>query len=252
MSELPLAAPGQKTGYRVQLAVFQGPLDLLLRLIERDELDITRVSLARVTDQYLEYLKALEELQVQDLSDFVVVAARLLLIKSQALLPRQPAQAALDEDDPGEQLLRQLRAYKQFKEIAKQLEARQKSGRRSFVRLAAQPHLEAGIQHLEPVSLEMLLVAARRALQARPSAPTVDHIVSGFSLTINEQIDHINTILSKQSHVRFVQLLTDSYSRQEVAVTFLAVLELIKQYEIQAHQERMFGEIIVEPLNHAG
>ena len=104
MSDLPITAPGQKTGYHVRLAVFEGPLDLLLHLIEREELDITRVSLARVTDQYLEYLSALEELQVDDLTDFVVVAARLLLIKSQALLPRPPLTLLPEDEDAGDEL----------------------------------------------------------------------------------------------------------------------------------------------------
>ena len=98
--------------YQVRLSLFEGPLDLLLHLIEREELDITKISLAQVTDQYLAYISQLEELHPETLADFLVVAARLLLIKSQILLPRPEAQPlAVDEEDPGEALARQLREY---------------------------------------------------------------------------------------------------------------------------------------------
>jgi segregation and condensation protein A len=248
MSDLPIAAPGQKTGYRVRLAVFEGPLDLLLHLIEREELDITRISLARVTDQYLEYLSALEELQVDDLADFVVVAARLLVIKSQALLPRPPTPTYQEEEDPGEALIRQLKMYKQFKEAARQLEERQTQGQRSYVRLAPQPHIKPGVEHLEPVSLEALLAAARHAMQTRAPTLPVDSVVPPFTITIDDQIELITQTLNRQSQVSFTELLTTAYTRQEVALTLLAVLELIKQLAIQARQERMFGEIVILPL----
>jgi segregation and condensation protein A len=248
MSDLPIAASGQETGYRVRLAVFEGPLDLLLHLIEREELDITRISLARVTDQYLEYLSALEELQVDDLAGFVVVAARLLVIKSQALLPRPPTPAYQEEEDPGEALIRQLKMYRQFKEAARQLQERQSQGQRSYVRLAPQPYIQPGIEHLEPVSLDALLAAARRAMQTRSPTPPVDSVVPPFTITIDEQIELITRTLNQQSRVSFKELLTTAYTRQEVVVTLLAVLELIKQLAIQARQERMFGEIVILPL----
>ncbi len=249
MPDLPITAPGQRTGYKVQLAVFQGPLGLLLHLIEREELDVTRVSLARVTGQYMEYLAALEELQVDDLADFIVVAARLLLIKSRALLPRPPAPALETEEDSGDALLRQLLLYKQFKQAAQRLQERQ--GQRSYVRLAPPPRLETRIEHLDAVSLDELLAAARRAMQTRPPAPTVDDVVAPFSLTIDDQMQLINHTLTRQARISFNQLLTDAYSRQEVSVTFLAVLEMIKQHKIQARQDRMFGEIVILPAPRA-
>jgi segregation and condensation protein A len=250
MPDLPIAAPGQRTGYRVRLAVFEGPLDLLLHLIEREELDITRVSLARVTDQYLEYLAALEELQVDDLADFVVVAARLLLIKSQALLPRPPTPTPQEDERVGEELIRQLLAYKQFKEAAQRLQERTAQGLRSYVRLAPPPHLGigAGLEHLEPVSLEVFLTAARRALKTPPPAPSVDGVVAPFTITIDDQIKLIAQSLARQPQISFTGLLTVAHSRQEISVTLLAVLELIKQLKIQARQERMFGEIVILAL----
>jgi segregation and condensation protein A len=245
MPDLPIAAAGQRTNYRVRLAVFEGPLDLLLHLIEREELDITRVSLARVTDQYMEYLGALEELQVDDLVDFIVVAARLLFIKSRALLPRPAVPVLQQDEDAGAELVRQLLIYKQFKAAAQHLEEQLSQGRRSYVRLAPAPHLEAGIEHLEPVSLEALLAAARQAMQARPPTPPIDDVVAPLIFTIDDQIELITRSLARQPRISFTGLLTEAYSRQEVVVTLLAVLELIKQHKIQARQERMFGEIVI-------
>jgi segregation and condensation protein A len=252
MSDLPIATPGQKTGYRVDLPVFNGPLDLLLHLIEKEQLDITRVSLARVTDQYLEYLGALDELMVEDLTDFVVVAARLLLIKSEALLPRPPSTQQPEDADVGGELIRQLWLYKRFKEITKYLDDRRERGYRSYVRLAARPRLDAvGSDYLEPVPLEMLWAAAQRVLGMHPSDDDGAAAVRPFSITIHEQIEMITRRLSEMKAVRFARLLSDSYSRQEVAVTLMAVLELIKRQQIVAMQEQMFGEIHIHPVEHS-
>lgn len=247
MSDLPLAALGKKTGYRVQLPVFEGPLDLLLHLIERAELDITRISLARVTDQYIEYMTALEELQVEDLSDFLVVAARLVLIKSQALLPRPPVTRPHEDESAGDDLVQQLRLYKQFKEAAKHLDERQKEGQRSYVRLAPQPYIKTGIEHLDPVSLETLLSTAQRVMKRLSSAPAGEELVTPFSLTVRDQINLISQTLAKHSRINFTDLLSSAYSRPEVAVTFMALLELIKQELIEARQDQMFGEIMITP-----
>jgi len=256
MTDLPIAAPGpvgrpfgpgQRTGYRVQLPAFEGPLDLLLHLIEREELEITRISLARVTDQYMEYLARVGE-KVDDLSDFILVAARLLLIKSQALLPRPPAPVTSTDEDAGDALIQQLLVYKQFKEATRFLQARQDQGQRCYVRLAAAPRLKTGIEHLEAVSLEDLLAAARRAMLAPDTSAPVNNAVTPFAVTLHDQIQLIIQVLTQKPHLSFTHLLTHTYTRQEVAITFLAVLELIKQQRVQARQERMFGEIVILAL----
>jgi segregation and condensation protein A len=128
------------TTYTVQIEGFEGPLDLLLRLIEREELDITTLALARVADAYLAYVRAMPAPDPADLSAFLLIAARLLLIKSRALLPRQPPPAPPDSSiDDAEQLVRQLREYQRYKQVAAVLRLWETEGRRSYARLAPPP-----------------------------------------------------------------------------------------------------------------
>jgi len=237
------------TTYQVQLPLFSGPLDLLLHLVEREELEITAISLAQVTDQYLAYMALLEHLDAAELADFLVVAARLLLIKSRALLPR-PADdrtglAGEEEEDPGDALVRQLRAYKQFKEAALHLREREQAGLRAYVRLAPPPRIEPGPEHLEPLPLTALVEAAQQALALRPADGEVGQVVSPYPVTIHEQMALIRRTLTVHSRISFRRLLSQAASRQEIIVTLLAVLELIKQHEIEAHQKRLFGDILL-------
>ncbi len=229
--------------YEVKLAIFEGPLDLLLHLIEREELDITKVSLAQVTDQYLEYISLLEELSAEILADFLVVAAKLLLIKSEMLLPRPP-RALGEEEDVGEELARQLIEYKKFKEAALELRQREEKGLRTYVRVAPPPRLE---RSLDPgdVSLADLVEAVRRALDVRPPAPSVSGVVTPFTITVAEKMAFIEEKLKRQRRVSFNRLLTQATSRLEIIVTFMAVLELIKLKGIVVQQERLFGEIVI-------
>jgi segregation and condensation protein A len=229
--------------YRIRLPVFEGPLDLLLHLIEREELDITTVALAQVTDQYLAYLAELEQSQVKELTAFLVVAAKLLLIKSLALLPRPPALSS-EAEDVGDELVHQLRVYKRFKEIATFLQEREKLGLHGYVRIAPLPHPEPQLD-LGDTTLDDLLAAVQETLNARPALP-VGEVVTPITVTIAEQIAHIEAQLARRRHVRFRELLSEATTRVEVIVTLLALLELIKQDRVHVRQERLFGKIIIE------
>ncbi len=229
--------------YQVRLPAFEGPLDLLLYLIEREELDITTVSLAAVTGQYLEYIGLLENLVVDQIADFLVIAAKLILIKSQALLPRPPDLEV--EEDVGDDLVQQLLAYKQFKEVAKGLGQRQEEGLRSFIRLAPPPKIETTHVDLTGVTVESLLQAVRHALAVAEPAPPVGNVVRPFTITIRDQIALIERTLAVQPFISFTELLSEAHSRVEVVVTFLAVLELSRRRRIEAVQEKLFGEIII-------
>jgi len=234
--------------YQIRLPVFEGPLDLLLHLIEREELDITTVALARVTDQYLTHLAELERRQVKELADFLVVAAKLLLIKSRLLLPC-PAALTLEAEDVGDELVCQLQIYKRFKEIATLLQEREKQGLRGYVRIAPLPHLEPQLD-LGDVTFHDLLTAVQEALDTMP-APPVSEVVAPIAVTVAEQIAHIKDQLAQQRQVHFREILSDAACRVEVIVTLLALLELIKQDQVRVRQERLFGKIIIEQRTSA-
>jgi segregation and condensation protein A len=236
--------------FQVKLPEFEGPLDLLLYLIEREELDITRVSLARVTGAYLEYIHILDQLQVDQIADFLVIAAKLLLIKSQALLPRPPALPAEGEEDAGDDLVRQLLLYKQYKEIAQQLGAIEASGRQTFVRVAPPPKIGAKLD-LSGVSLDDLLAAVRAALDVQKAGPLVGTVVKPFTLTIRDQMGLIEHTLQTRPQVSFKQLLKEAQNRIEIIVTFLAVLELLRRRKVEVKQEQLFGDILIVPTLEA-
>jgi segregation and condensation protein A len=232
------------SNYTVQLPVYAGPLDLLLQLIERDELDITKVALAQVTDQFLAYIKVLENLNIADLADFLVISARLILIKSEALLPRPPEREA-GEEDPADELARQLIAYKRYKEIAFLLHEREEAGLRTYLRLADPPKVEAQLD-LSGVTPLHLLEAMRRALALHPDKPVLGTVVAPPKVTIRDQIRLINRALrGGAGRTTFQRMLATAQSRMEVVVTFLAMLELIKRRKIEARQQEAFGDIEV-------
>lgn len=235
--------------YQIQLPAFEGPLDLLLRLIEREELDVTTVALARVTDQYLERLAQLEQRQPRDLADFLVVAAKLVLIKSAALLPGPSrSNAQEDPEDVGQDLVHRLQIYKRFKEMADVLHAREESGLHTYIRLAPSPR-RAPEPDLSEVSLQDLLSLAQEALDLAPGPP-VHSVVAPVTVTIDEQIEYIELELSRTQQVVFRSLLSLAATRIEIVVTLLAVLELIKQDRVSVRQNTLFGEIVIQRPPH--
>jgi segregation and condensation protein A len=233
------------------LPVFEGPLDLLLQLIERNELEISAVSLVAVTDQYLRTVEQLDEVDPGALADFLVIASRLLYIKSRSLLPLPRVADDEEEEDAGDALVRQLIEYRLFKQAAAGLRSREESGLRAYVRTAPAPELERRLEQGE-ASVDDLTQALRRVL-ARMPKETVLPRVKTYDITVAEQIDYVRTFIqrataSDPSGLRFTALLTLQATRLEVIVTFLAVLELIKQQEVAAVQDATFGEIMLMPL----
>jgi len=231
--------------YSVLLPVYEGPLDLLLELIERAELDITRVSLAQVTDQYLEYLRLIPSPDLADLAAFLVVAARLLQIKSEALLPRPPTRQP-GEEDPGDALARQLIAYKKYKQVAVLLAEREAAGLRSHLRLAPPPATEP---KLDPTGLT--LDALRRAmvemLADAARGPVLDEVVRPPVVRIRDKIRMLLEALRLHGRTTFRSMLARAGSRLEIVVSFLAVLELVKRQQVVVQQAELFGDIEVLP-----
>ncbi len=233
--------------YTIALPVFEGPLDLLLHLIEREELEITAVSVAQVTGQYLAYLAELQTaeqpLHPDALADFLVMAARLIWIKSRALLPRPPA-VEEEEEDPAATLAQQLREYKRFKEAAHHLRAREAEHQVMYVRVARPllptPRLLAG-----QGSVSDLWKAMQRALLALPPAQPAGILVTPLPFTVHDKIDLITQRVGQPGAVHFGELLALADSRVEIVITLLAVLELMKRRQIVVEQTGLFGDILI-------
>ena len=234
----------QVKNYTIATPVYEGPLDLLLQLIERSELDITKLSLALVTDQYLAYIHQLTDLAADEVSAFLVIAAKLLQIKSEALLPRPPEREP-GEEDPGEALARQLIAYKRYREIANILMQREDDGLRTYLRVAPPPKLEGNVD-LTGITIEDLVAAARGIFENLDLSDSIKNIVPISRVTIREKIYIITDALRKYPSVSFRSLITKDHSRLEIVVTFLAMLELIKRHLVRVSQDGLFGDISLE------
>lgn len=230
--------------YQVELPVFNGPLDLLLHLIEREELDVTAISLVQVTGQYLAQVRLMQSDQLESLIDFISIGARLLLIKSRALLPRPIVLPGEDEEDedPAAALLRQLRAYKRFKNAAAWLGDRQQRGLRTYLRVAPPPRLEGHLD-LSGVDTDSLLEAMRIVLSRVETMEESLEVARPRQLTIEEQIGKLRHNLQRRRSFKFADMIANPHDRTEIAVTLLALLELIKRREAQAQQSYMFGPI---------
>jgi segregation and condensation protein A len=237
--------------YQVVLPVFEGPLDLLLHLIEREELDITQVSLALVTQQFLDYVARLDEIDPDRLADFLVVAAKLLLIKSRALLPRPPTPGVLAEEETGEDLVQQLIEYRRFKEAAGWLRGLEAQGLQSYIRLSGTDEVQRQAD-LTDITLDTLLAAVRDALQIRTPEPSVDKTIPPLRVTIAEQIERLQSELARTGTLSFVAFMRQAESRLEIVVTLLAVLELVKRRLVSVRQDVPFGDILVSALHPGG
>lgn len=241
-------AAHQTEGYRVNTAVYEGPLDLLLQLIERAELDITTLALAQVTDQYLVHMRLLQQdadrQSAAEVSGFLVIAARLLQIKSAALLPRPSLDAVTEEEeDPGEALARQLIQYKRFKELAGTLAEREAAGMRTYLRVAPPTIKVEARLDLTGTTLKDLISAAREIFFSKPDLPALSRVVAAPRVTIREKIRLIIGALQKIGATRFHSFLMRRGDRLEAIVTFLAMLELVKRHVVEASQDDLFGEI---------
>jgi segregation and condensation protein A len=237
----------------VKTAVFEGPLDLLLHLIESEDLDITAVSLIQVTDQYVALLRSQESIDLRALADFVAVGARLLFLKSRALLPRSPEQAADDAREAEEiaaDLTAQLEEYRAFKSAASFLRELDEAGHRSFVRVAPPPNdwLPTG---LENVTLKKLLRALSKALERLPPEEPPERVPRQPVNLAERRLSVLAAVKRRGGRLGFARLIAECRTRLEAIVTFLAVLDLLKSEELQAEQAASFGEIILRSGSHS-
>lgn len=227
--------------YRVQLDVFSGPMDLLLYLVRRDELDIQDITILRVTEQYIDYVKVLEQLDPNAAGDFLVMAATLIELKSRALLPSPPLEA-VDDDDPRTPLVRQLLEYKRFKDAARRLGSAAEERSKRFKRSPADLPAELEGVELEEAEVWDLLTAFGQVMSSIGKGAGVHEIISDDT-PVALYCAEIVAALERDGPMRFIALFEGRDSRMELIGLFLALLELIRRKRLRAEQEQAFGEI---------
>lgn len=235
------------TGYPVKIYCFTGPLDLLLHLVRSHQVDIAEVPVAEVTQQYLEYLRTMQAINIEMSGEFVVTASTLSYIKSKSLLPPEPEADKEEEvgEDPARELQQRLREYQIYKEAASHLEAARRVRERIFLRpLAEEAGLESGYVTLEGISLFDMVGAVNELI--KQTAPEPTGRVTLPSLTVPDRLEEILLRLEAEGQeVSFAELVGRPATRSLIIVTFLALLELMRSQRIEVRQEQLRGPIYI-------
>ncbi len=234
-----IGLPKTKEGYRVELEAFSGPIELLLHLVKTQEIDIYDIPIAQVTNQYLEYLTLMEELDLDVAGEFLVMAANLIYIKSKTLLPEEPVGIEEEEEDPRAELVEALLEYKRYKGAAGQLEELNLHRQEIFDRGEANP--EGFDNDLIETDLFGLISAFRQVLTEIGQEPFKE--ISRSPVTVKEKIKEILNFIEGKGSFIFGEIFRNVRSRIEAVATFLALLELMKQRQILVRQNKVFGEI---------
>jgi segregation and condensation protein A len=238
-----------ETVYTVRTETFEGPLDLLLHLIKKNEVDIYNIPIATITRQYLDYLDVMKELNLDIAGDFLVMASTLIQIKSKMLLPlpTDDEQGEEEEEDPRAELVRRLLEYQKYKEAAITLSQRELLGRDLFARKFVAPELAEIQPEQEPLEVELFdLLEAFRRILAQVPAQTF-HEVGAEGLSIADRINELLLLLQGREAAGFEELFIGTITRDQVVVTFLAILELTRLKMIKLAQAQSFGTIWIIP-----
>jgi len=233
--------------YKLKLEVFEGPLDLLLYLIKKDDINIYDIPIAQVTEQYLQYIEMIQMLDLEVIGDFLVMAATLMQIKSRMLLPPDPTQIEEEQLDPRDELVRRLLEYKKFKEIASDLQQREAKRQDLFSRVIDQEKTQELREEAKEVYFEVslfdLITAFTKVLKSVPKEVFYEVIKEEY--TVEQKIHDILHLLLERPRIQLMELFSQARSKLEVIVTFMSILELIRLREIIAVQARAFGDIEV-------
>src|ERR1043166_5583761 len=235
--------------YKVKFEVFEGPLDLLLYLIKKEEVDIYDVNLTRLATQFIEYIELMRMLDLDIAGEFLVMASTLMYIKSRELLPvdqQVAVEGEEDGEDPRWELIRQLVEYKKFKDAAAQLQALELRQENSYPRLPVKPQFEAPAPEGN-ASLFDLINAVNGVLRRMHQREDLRDIFED-KWSVSEKIEALLRMLKERGALKFSELFASATSRSEVVVTFLALLELIRLKQIVATQAEAFGEIEISQV----
>jgi segregation and condensation protein A len=233
--------------YAIQLENFEGPLDLLLHLIKKNEMDVYDIPMAEITAQYLTILDAMKTLNLDVAGEFLLMAATLLHIKSKLLLPKiVEEELEEEEEDPRAELVRRLLEYQKYKDVSLTLDSQPQLGRDLFARVAPEPEvLEEAEAGFVAVGLFDLLEALQEVLKENPEQQV--HEINMEKLSVTDRINSILSSLQGRESVAFADLFTDGIRRNEVIVTFLALLELVKLRMVRFMQNTHHGSIWLFP-----
>lgn len=234
--------------YKVRLEIFEGPLDLLLYLISKDEIDIYDISIERITKQYLEYIESFNLLNIDLASEFIVMAAKLMYIKSRTLLPRseQPPEDEAEEDDPRWELIRQLIEYKKFKDAAGTLALKAREQEDLFAHCPEKPEaVDPDTAPLAEISIFDLIRAFQGVLKRFEEVHDLGDIIDD-RFTVSDKMDLLLGSFRPGQRTGFRTLFASASTKAEVIVTFLALLELMKLNQFMVWQDQILGEIEIE------
>jgi segregation and condensation protein A len=229
--------------YNVKLEAFEGPLDLLLFLIKKEEVDIYNIPITSILDQYLEYIDLMKILDIEVASEFIVMASNLIYIKSKMLLPATDEDADEDED-PREDLVKQLLEYKKIKESAKYFRTLEEKQSEIYFRSVDTSLYAEKIEEFQHVSLFDLISAFSDILQTKDKE--VPKEIANEQVSVEEKISEILDKIKLKQEISFKNLILSSKTRLEVIASFLAVLELMKTKQIFVVQSNKFGEILIK------
>lgn len=243
--------------YEVKIDTFQGPIDLLWHLLQKDELEIYDIKIAEITRQYLDYIATMQRLDLDVASEFLIMAARLMEIKAQTLLPSQEDEASQDEDDPRQKLVERLLEYKKYKDLAGELREFEEKQRKSYTRNVA-PLLSqldfAAESPLEDINLDEFAAAFKRVLakkqerkeeEEEETKTDIPHLEPA-DITMKEQKGYImQQVTNLDGEATLPQIFSGLESRLEIIVTFMSLLELIKIEEVKVEQENNFTEVMI-------
>jgi len=242
----PVNCAAEMAEYKVKFEVFEGPLDLLLYLIKKEEVDIYEVNLTKLATQFIEYIETMRLLDLEVAGEFLVMASTLMYIKSRELLPVEQQVQVEGEDegeDPRWELIRQLVEYKKFKDAAAQLQVLEVTRENTFPRLPIKPEFEAERPTVKPeVSIFDLLNAVNSVLQRFTKRDDLRDIFEE-KWTVSEKIEFVMKSIAERGRVTFTELFAQAASRSEVVCTFLALLELIRLKQLVCQQPEPFAEI---------
>lgn len=233
--------------YKVMINEFEGPLDLLLHLIKENDIDIYNIKIEEITKQYLDYIKAMKDLNLSIASEYLVMASELTLIKSKMLLPKKDVNKEDDdyEEDPKEILIQRLLNYKKYKEVTSEFKELENTRKQFFTKEPSNLNSYATTEeNKDDVSLNDLLNAVNELLKRKESEKPLETKITKKELSVTEKVNKIRHILNVKKEVNFNELF-DVETKEEVIVSFLSILEMVKKNEITLTQDKNFNTIKV-------